>query len=156
MAASKVFIGAKVFNKKGQQGEIVRIITRSTGYVEVNYAGINRKEMAFNLKDVNGEPLRKAPKSTTTQRQLSPIESLKAEILEAANTTKINMLAYELKFQQISVLLERIKLLDVFASKVAETVDQQMSGHTFKVANLSDKQAHCLASAAIASGIEFK
>ena len=41
---------------------ITRIITKSTGYVEVSFeAGFTQKEMALNLTDENGAALKKAP-----------------------------------------------------------------------------------------------
>ena len=63
MRTSKINIGTKVFNKKNQEGTITKVITKSTGYVEVTYSdGSVRKEMAFNLTDENGESLKAAPK----------------------------------------------------------------------------------------------
>ena len=63
---SKIFIGAKVSSKHGE-GIITNIITKSTGYVEVTYSnGTIRKEMSFNLTDVDGEPLKKKPASETS------------------------------------------------------------------------------------------
>ena len=57
-----ITINQVVLNKKGQKGTITRIITKSTGYVEVTLEnGIISKEMAFNLKDENGVSLKKAP-----------------------------------------------------------------------------------------------
>lgn len=57
-----ITINQVVLNKKGQKGTITRIITKSTGYVEVSYEnGAKKKEMAFNLTDENGVSLKKAP-----------------------------------------------------------------------------------------------
>lgn len=56
-------VNQTVVNKKGQKGTITRIITKSTGYVEVAYTdGTSKKEMAFNLTDENGNPLKKSLK----------------------------------------------------------------------------------------------
>ena len=66
---SKIMIAVNqvVFNKKGQKGTITRIITKSTGYVEVTLEnGSVSKEMAFNLTDENGVSLKKAPVSKTS------------------------------------------------------------------------------------------
>ena len=38
MRTSKINIGTKVFNKKNQEGTITKVITKSTGYVEVTYS----------------------------------------------------------------------------------------------------------------------
>lgn len=51
--------GIKVNGKHGE-GIITRIITKSTGYVEVTYnSGLVKKEMAFNLTDENGNVVKK-------------------------------------------------------------------------------------------------
>ena len=57
---TQIEIGTKVIGKLGA-GVISRIITKSTGYVEVNYNGILKKEMAFNLTNENGESLKNKP-----------------------------------------------------------------------------------------------
>lgn len=62
-ATSKTAVGSSVSSKKYGSGVIRRIITKSTGYVEVEYAnGVKRKEMAFNLFGTDGKPLRNKPK----------------------------------------------------------------------------------------------
>lgn len=56
--------GIKVIGKHGE-GVITKIITKSTGYVEVAYnSGFVKKDMAFNLTDENGNSLKKKPVST--------------------------------------------------------------------------------------------
>lgn len=63
MRTSKIQINAEVNNKKYGHGIITRIITKSTGYVEVRYDnGTVRKEMAFNLTDNEGNSMKAAPK----------------------------------------------------------------------------------------------
>jgi hypothetical protein len=58
---TKVYVGAEVSSKNGR-GTITKIITKSTGYVEVTYeSGRVRKEMAFNLYDNEGVALRSKP-----------------------------------------------------------------------------------------------
>nr|DAJ26381.1 MAG TPA: hypothetical protein [Caudoviricetes sp.] len=48
MTTSKINLGTKVFNKKNQEGTITKVITKSTGYVEVTYInGLVKKEMAL-------------------------------------------------------------------------------------------------------------
>lgn len=61
MKSSKIQVGATVVSKKMGEGVIVKIITKSTGYVEVNYDGVLKKEMAFNLTDETGEPVKPKP-----------------------------------------------------------------------------------------------
>jgi hypothetical protein len=62
---AKVQIGNQVQNKNGNIGEIVKIITKSTGYVLVKYSDCEKKEMAFNLTDANGELLKAKPESNS-------------------------------------------------------------------------------------------
>ena len=58
---TKIEIGTRVNGKSGI-GTITRIITKSTGYVEVTYDdGDVKKEMAFNLTDLNGVSLKSKP-----------------------------------------------------------------------------------------------
>lgn len=57
---SKIAIGTEVKGSLGT-GIIEKIITRSTGYVQVNYNGKMKNEMAFNLTDMNGESLKSKP-----------------------------------------------------------------------------------------------
>lgn len=71
-----ITINQIVFNKKGQKGTITRIITKSTGYVEVAYeAGVTKKEMAFNLTDENGVSLKKAPARKKEDVKVDPIKT---------------------------------------------------------------------------------
>jgi len=59
--ATKIEIGTKIIGKLGA-GLITKIITKSTGYVEVTYNnGSLKKEMATNLKSENGEVLKNKP-----------------------------------------------------------------------------------------------
>ncbi len=70
MKTSKIELGAKVKGFNGI-GTITRIITKSTGYVEVTYSNCTKKEMAFNLKDENGESLKSKPvKKELTSEQI--------------------------------------------------------------------------------------
>ena len=67
-----IAIGTQVISSKHGAGVITRIITRSTGYVEVDFNGTLRKEMAFNLTDANGNSLKNKPVKkplTTEQRE---------------------------------------------------------------------------------------
>lgn len=61
-SATKINAGSTVVGKHGP-GTITRVITKSSGYVEVKYAnGTIRKEMAFNLKGEDGKYLKNKPK----------------------------------------------------------------------------------------------
>lgn len=65
--AKKIYVGAKVASAKHGAGTISKVITPSTGYVEVTFDnGSFSKEMAFNLCDGDGNPLKSKPKSETS------------------------------------------------------------------------------------------
>lgn len=62
-SSTKVAVGSKVWDAKGKSGTISSIITKSSGYVTVKYDdGSVGKQMAFNLKGSDGNPLKKRPK----------------------------------------------------------------------------------------------
>lgn len=62
-SSTKVAVGSKVWDSKGKSGTISSIITKSSGYVTVKYDdGSVGKQMAFNLKGSDGNPLKKRPK----------------------------------------------------------------------------------------------
>lgn len=65
----KIEINTTVVSPKFGKGIITKIITKSTGYVEVNYNGNFKKEMAFNLTDENGVSLKSAPKKSVITEQ---------------------------------------------------------------------------------------
>lgn len=61
LSSTKTKVGSIVNSKHGN-GVISKIITKSSGYVEVKYnSGTTRKEMAFNLRGEDGKPLRNKP-----------------------------------------------------------------------------------------------
>lgn len=61
LSSTKTKVG-NIVNSKHGNGVISKIITKSSGYVEVKYNnGTTRKEMAFNLRGEDGKPLRNKP-----------------------------------------------------------------------------------------------
>lgn len=68
----KLEIGITVKSSKLGLGVVTKIITKSTGYVEVTYnSGKVNKEMAFNLTDENGVALKEKKSQTkSTPEQL--------------------------------------------------------------------------------------
>lgn len=136
MKTSKINIGTKVFNKKNQEGTITRIITKSTGYVEVAYLnGTTKKEMAFNLTDENGESLKSAPKAqvrtiTTADR----IQSLKNSLL------KVNEHCHNTLVNAYMDALNKVEGND-FISSLIEAFAKASVGNGY----ISDKQAYYLA-----------
>ena len=70
MKRTKLEIGLKVNGSNGQ-GTIIKIITKSSGYVLVDYNGTEKKEMAFNLTDENGVSLKKNPNEKRTAEKFA-------------------------------------------------------------------------------------
>ena len=137
MKTSKINIGTKVFNKKNQEGTISKVITKSTGYVEVTYSdGSVRKEMAFNLTDENGESLKATPKvkryiPTVADR----IESTKQALL------RVN------EYRHIPLIDSYMSSLDKVhtENKFIDSLINTLAKATIGIAKLSEKQAYYLA-----------
>ena len=87
MTQSKIQIGATVVSSKYGEGEITKIITKSTGYVEVSYNGTIKKEMAFNLTDENGESMKAKPiKKPLTDEQKAKADRDHARFMKSMNS----------------------------------------------------------------------
>ena len=84
---SKIQIGATVVSSKNGTGIITKIITKSTGYVEVDYNGTLKKEMAFNLTDENGESMKSKPvRKELTPEQVEKQNRSHARFMREMNT----------------------------------------------------------------------
>ena len=142
-------VNQTVINKKGQKGIITRIITKSTGYVEVSYDGILKKEMAFNLTDENGNPLKKAPK----KQEPKPVSPLQAMINNLMDVNQCvcgdrNSMSYQLWSESLSKIWVAARDKEnSFIMDVCDTCDRYM--------RMSEKQAYCLAKFAIENDIQF-
>lgn len=142
-------VNQTVINKKGQRGIITRIITKSTGYVEVSYDGILKKEMAFNLTDENGNPLKKAPK----KQEPKPVSPLQAMINNLMDVNQCvcgdrNSMSYQLWSKDLSkIWIAARDKENSFIMDVCDTCDRYM--------RVSEKQAYCLAKFAIENDIQF-
>lgn len=142
-------VNQTVINKKGQRGIITRIITKSTGYVEVSYDGILKKEMAFNLTDENGNPLKKAPK----KQEPKPVSPLQAMINNLMDVNQCvcgdrNSMSYQLWSKDLSKIWVAARDKEnSFIMDVCDTCDRYM--------RVSEKQAYCLAKFAIENDIQF-
>ncbi len=67
---AKIEIGTRI-NKGGIEGTITKIITKSTGYVEVTFDnGKVKKEMAFNLNTIDGDKLKATPVRKPTSQAI--------------------------------------------------------------------------------------
>ena len=64
--------------------------------------------------------------------------------------------SYEMHFNPFYRFLSRIINLNVFASNVAKTIDEKCTYPSFKIANMSSKQAWILACAAIENNINLE
>lgn len=62
---------------------------------------------------------------------------------------------YEIAFNDFGKFIAEVMKLDIFAAKVAATIDKSMNPYNRRVANVSSKQAWVLACAAVENGIEF-
>lgn len=137
MRTSKINIGTKVLNKKNQEGTITKVITKSTGYVEVTYVnGTVKKEMAFNLFDENGESLKATPKAKKqTMTIADKIESTKQGLLDANTRYNQSLLdAYMSALNKVNTDNQFINsLIDTFAKASVGT------------GRISEKQAYYLA-----------
>lgn len=162
-------INQAVVNKKGQKGIITRIITKSTGYVEVTLEnGRIVKEMAFNLKDENGVSLKEAPNSETAGMSRGEKRRYKdAKQIEAFNALSplqqaINKLqwinncvcgdrhsmTYKISEEMLAAIELTAKSLNCeFIVSVCNSVNKYM--------RCSDKQAYCLAKFAIENSIKL-
>lgn len=137
MRTSKINIGTKVLNKKNQEGTITKVITKSTGYVEVTYLnGTVKKEMAFNLFDENGESLKatsKAKKQTMTIAD--KIESTKQGLLAANNHHHDSLVDAYME------ALNKVETENTFINSLIDTFAKASIG----AGRISEKQTYYLA-----------
>lgn len=142
-------VNQTVVNKKGQRGIITRIITKSTGYVEVSYDGVVRKEMAFNLTDENGNALKKAPKKQEP-KPVSPLQAMINDLLDVNGCVcgDRNSMSYQSWSKGLAkIWVAAREKSNAFIMDVCDTCDRYM--------RVSDKQAYCLAKFAMENEIKF-
>ena len=147
-----ITINQVVFNKKNQKGTIKRIITKSTGYVLVAYEnGSEKKEMAFNLTDESGKPLRKAPKKSESEpKELSPLEQV------ISHLKTINYLCYgDRNGLSYQIWANDVYKIQQAAERVGNRFIQDVCESVDRYYKISDKQAYCLAVFAISNNVEF-
>lgn len=81
-------------------------------------------------------------------------QELANELVRVANYTRKNdNTLYNMAFDPFYSFISRIKDLNVFASKIADTIDSKCEVFGYKIANVSEKQAWILACAAIENNI---
>lgn len=154
-----ISINQVVINKKGQKGIITRIITKSTGYVEVTLEnGSITKEMAFNLKDENGVSLKKAPKSETAGMSRGEKKRYKdAKEIDAFNALSplqqaINKLQWinnciygDRNSMSYQMSEEMYAGIEIKAKELENDFILSVCQSVMKYMKCSDKQAYCLA-----------
>lgn len=164
-----VAINQVVFNKKGQKGIITRVITKSTGYVEVTLEnGSITKEMAFNLKDENGVSLKKAPKSETAGMSRGEKKRYKdARESEAFNSLSplqqaisklqwINNCVYgDRSSMSYQISVEMYAGIEMKAKEVGNDFIASICQSAIRYMKCSDKQAYCLAKFAVENQIKL-
>lgn len=133
-----ISIGTKVQGKKGN-GIIVKIITKSTGYVQVDYNGSLVNEMAFNLLDENGVSLKSKP-AKAERKVLTPEEQLASKIQSA----KSIYLSVNEQWNRNTTYKLACSLLDKVETKGNEFIDSLLDSF-YKKNSLSEKQAYFLA-----------
>ena len=101
-------------------------------------------------------PLKNHIMTTTELNNYRQKQAIARKIESFANTDRWNNHSFfEIAFNQFGKFINSIEKLDVFAAKVAETVNKSMNPYGQRVATVSNKQAWILACAAVENGIEF-
>ena len=89
--------------------------------------------------------------------QYRAAQKLANELQQIANYERWNNNnSYKLHFDPFYRFLNEIIKLNVFASNVAKTIDEKCTYPSFKIANMSSKQAWILACAAIENNINLE
>lgn len=113
------------------------------------------KKMSYlcitNLK--TKEIMKTIVKGTEAYAQAQKIANLLQAYAEATRWNENH--SFNVGFEYIGAFLNKIRAIDCFAAKVAETVEKTMNPYGYKVAAVSSKQAWILACAAVENGIEF-
>lgn len=87
-------------------------------------------------------------------QQYKQAQKLANELKDMAGTDRWNNNSYfETAFNALSQFINKIRKIDGFAAKVAETVDKTMNPYGKRVASISDKQIWILAAAAVENNI---
>lgn len=147
-----VKLNATVYSEKHGKGIIKEIITKSTGYVLVAYdKGYDKKEMAFNLTDESGKPLRKAPKARAP-REFTPTPMQTATGWVMSVNGLIRGDRNSLSFQ---LWEERVDRIAAAATAAGNAFIASVCATVLRYARVSDKQAWCLARFAVENGVSM-
>lgn len=161
-------LGTPVTSAKLGAGIITKIITRSSGYVQVDYNGVLRNEMAFNLADASGKPLKAKPQSTTSGMSAGDKKRFNdAKSIEAFNKQS-NLEKWKQRILRVNGLVQGDRnslgwqLLDEAMSGVYNHASE--AGNTFitdvitsvsKFMKASEKQAYVIAQYADNNNITY-
>ena len=92
----------------------------------------------------------------TTNNDYKAKQTVARKIEDYANTERWNNNSFfPIAFEEFGRFIDKMMKLEVFAAKVATTIDKTMSPYGYKVASISSKQAWILACAAVENGIEL-
>ena len=132
-------IGQKVTSKKNGNGVIVKIITKSTGYVQVDFSGTLRNEMAFNLNDEFGNCLKNKP-ATKEPKELTAAD-IYSEKIESAKRFALSVNNQDIQANRYSIACEMFSKLQTNGNSFIESLLNSFFSKNF----LSEKQAWHLA-----------
>lgn len=163
-----ITIGTKVKGKLGM-GIITKIITKSTGYVQVDYNGTLKNEMAFNLTDENGNDLKKKPVTETSGMSkgekkrfkdakgiaafnaMPNLDKIKREIMGINGIVKgdRNSMHYQLISETLAgIWLKAKDKGDLKIQNIIDSIEKFMSA--------TERQAWCVANFADQNNIKYK
>lgn len=159
---AKIEVGTPVKSDKRGTGIITKIITKSTGYVLVKYDnGTEYKEMAFNLNDAAGQPLKAKPEQKSRRQKdaeaiaafnaQSNLEKIKQSIMWINGKVQgdRNSLGYQL-------ISERLAGIYLVAKEKGETFIVDVINSVEKYMRASEKQAFVIARFADQNGIKYE
>lgn len=112
---------------------------------------VSTKERKEQLKQSNTMALIKGTSEYKKAQELANEISRVAGYQRWNDNTSFNMF-----FEPFYRFIMKVKELGVFASKIAETIDNQANPYGYQIARVSDKQAWILACAAVENNISFE
>ena len=147
--ATLIATGTQVVSAKHGNGTITKIITKSTGYVEVDFNGNIRKEMAFNLNLTDGSPLKSKPVAApAVKREYTTAEKIQSwkEMLLSVNDKWNHNSTWKLVEQTFGTM--KVEAGNEFINSLMDS----LFGLNKRPCALSEKQAYFLAKWAVETG----
>lgn len=145
-------LGQQVRSKKGN-GTITNIITKSTGYVEVTLeSGAKIKVMAFLLTDMDGNPVKKAPKQKEAPK-LTRLQSLSKALV--VNVYELHYGRNDSSWKIVEDITTRtLTHANHFPNKPFAELVANICNTVLERGKCSEKQAYYIAKFAIDNGVE--